>query len=404
MRLRAGLRLSLRALVAHRLRASLVVASVATGVAAVLLTGALGKGAEREVTRALETVGTDLLVVRPAAAARLPGRPEVRGMVTTLRVEDADAVAELAEVRDTAPASEGTLRVTAGGAALLTMVLGTSPSFPAVRRFRLREGRFFDAEEEQAAARVAVLGARIADELFPEGDAVGRPLRLRGVPFEVIGVLEAKGVMADGSDEDSKVVIPLATALRRVYNVSWLTNLFVRVRDPRRMQEAEAAIAAVLSARHRRGREAGDFAVQNRTRFLAAQKQTLGLLTLVTTGLAALALLVGGTGILALMLLSVRERTDEIGLRMAVGARPRDVLVQFLSEASVLALGGWVAGVVVGALGTAAVAFGTAWRVAPPVEALLASLAMAVATGVGFGAFPARRASLLPPSQALATE
>ena len=401
-----ALRPSLRALLAHRLRAALVLASVATGVAAVLVTGAVGKGAEGEVARALETLGADLLVVRPATVKRLPFRRQVRGTVTTLDVEDAAAIAGLPLVREAVPGVEGMMRAKAGAGAMLTMVLGTSPEFPEARRFRLAEGRFFDPADDREARRVAVLGARVGATLFPGESPIGRMVRLRGVPFEVVGVLEAKGVQPDGGDEDTRVVIPLRTALRRVFNVTWLSNVFVRVRDPARIAEAEAAIAALLRERHRRGRdgEPDDFAVQNRTRFLAAQQETLGLLTLLTSGLAALALLVGGTGILALMLLSVKERTDEIGLRMAVGARPRDVLVQFLVEATALALGGWGAGVAVGALGTAAVAFGTAWKVALPVEDLLASLAMAVAIGVGFGAFPARRASLLPPSQALATE
>ncbi len=406
MRLRRALRPSLRALLAHRVRAALVLSSVATGVAAVLLTAAVGKGAERELARTLEALGTDLLVVRPAAMSRFPGRRQVRGTVTSLEVGDAEAIAELALVREAAPSAEGMLRVKAGKGALLTMVLGTSPAFPAVRRFRLREGRFFGPADDRESRRVAVLGARVGETLFPGESPVGRQIRLRSVPFEVIGVLEAKGAQADGADEDTKVVIPLRTALRRVFNTSWLSNVFVSVRDPARMAEAEAEIGELLRARHRRGREGApdDFAVQDRTRFLAGQQETVEFLTLLTTGLAGLALSVGGTGILALMLLSVRERTGETGLRMAVGARPRDILLQFLLEATVLALGGWAIGVAAGALAAGAVAFGTDWKVGVPVRALLASLAMAVTTGVGFGAFPARKASLLPPTQALATE
>lgn len=397
---------SLRALFAHRLRVTLALSSVAMGVAAVLLTSALGRGAQGEVLRDIEALGTSLLVVRPAPAKRLVARKEVRGLMTSLEVEDAEAIAELALVRETVPATEGALRVKAGNAAMVTTVLGTTPAFPAVRRFRVHRGRFFDATDDRAARRVAVLGARVEATLFPEEDPVGQWIRIRGVPFEVIGVLEAKGVLGDGTDEDNQVVIPLRTALRRVFNTAWLSTVFVSVSDPRRMEEAEARIGELLRERHRVGQngKTDDFAIQNRTRLLVAQKETAESLTLFTSGLGALALLVGGTGILALMLLSVRERTGEIGLRMAVGARPRDILLQFLAEATVLALGGWAAGVAAGALGAGAVAFATEWKVGLPLEALLASLAMAAATGLGFGAFPATRAALLPPVQALAAE
>lgn len=403
MRSRA-LRPAFRALLAHRLRVALAVASVALGVAAVLVTGALGQGVEDEVLRNIEALGgTNLLVVRPAAAKRLVARKAVQGFVTTLKAADADALAELDFVRAAVPAVEGTMRVKAGNGAMVTTLFGTTSAFPGVRRFEVRQGRFFDAADDRAARRVAVLGARVADELFPAGDPVGRSIRIRGVPFEVAGVLEAKGAQADGSDEDNQVVIPLRTALRRVFNATCLSAVFVSVRDPGKMEEAAAGIGALLRERHRiKDGKPDDFAVQNRTRLLSAQRETAASLTLLTSGLGALALLVGGTGILALLLLSVKERTGEIGLRMAVGARPRDILLQFLAEATVLALGGWMAGVAAGAIGAGALAWATDWKVGLPLEALLASLGMASSTGLGFGAFPARKASLLPPIQALA--
>jgi ABC-type antimicrobial peptide transport system permease subunit len=296
--------------------------------------------------------------------------------------------------------------VKAGRAAVVTKVLGTSPGFQEVRRFRVHHdpegqgGRFLDAADDRAARRVAVLGAHVAEELFPGENPVGRSIRVRGVPFEVIGTLEAKGILADGSDEDDQILIPVRTALRRVFNTTWLNTVFVSVRDPRRMDEAQAAIGEILQARHAKA----DFDIQTQARILATRREMTTDLTLLTTGLSAVALLVGGTGILALMLLSVRERTGEIGLRMAVGARPRDVLVQFLAAATALALGGWLLGLAAGGLGAAAVAFGTDWKIGLPLEALLASLAMAAATGLGFGAVPARKAARLPPIQALKAE
>lgn len=391
------LRLALRALLAHRLRVVLALSSVAVGVAAVILTSAIGKGAQGEVLRGIEAMGTSLLVVRPAPAKRSVARREVRGFMASLKAEDAAAIAELDLVREAIPAVDRGLRVKAGSGAVVTTVRGTTPAFPDVRNFQLRGGRFFDQEDERTARRVAVLGARIEERLFSGADPVGQWIRVQGVPFEVIGVLEAKGVQADGSDEDNQILIPLRTALRRVFNTPWISAIFVSVRDPRRVADAEAGIAELLRERH----GGDDFAVQNRAKMLASRQQMASSLTLLTTGLSSLALLVGGTGILALMLLSVKERTAEIGLRMAVGARPRDILFQFLAEATALSLGGWGAGVVIGALGAGAVAFGTEWKVGLPVEALLASLGMAGVTGLGFGVFPARKAAGMMPVAAL---
>jgi putative ABC transport system permease protein len=376
------------------------------GVAAVVLTSAIGRGAEGEVTRSIDAMGgASLLVVRPAQVKRSAARKEVRGVVTSLTVADSEAIAGLLLVQGVVPGTDGPVRVKAGHSALTTSLLGTSPAFPAVRRFQIRQGRFFNEDDDRAARRVAVLGARVREALFPGADPVGQWIRVRGVPFQVIGVLEPKGVTADGSDEDNQIVVPLRTALRRVFNTTWISTVFVSVRDPRRMDDAEAAIGGLLRDRHQRaGRGGDDFAVQNKAKLLSMQQEAVQSLTLLTAGLSTIALLVGGTGILALMLLSVKERTGEIGLRMAVGARPRDILLQFLAEATALALGGWLAGVAVGALGAGAVAFGTEWKIALPLEALLASLAMAGATGLGFGAFPARKAARLPPIQALASE
>lgn len=408
---------SLRALFAHKMRAALALSSVAVGVAAVIVTSAVGMGAQREVLRGMENLGTNLLVVRPAQVKRLVSRQAIRGVVTSLRVEDYEAIAELSDVVEAAPGVDGTLRVKAGGGATTASVVGTTAAFPRVRRFRLRAGRFFEADDDRAARRVAVLGARVADTLFPGDDPVGQPIRIRTVPFDVIGVLAAKGSTADGADEDNKVLIPVRTALRRVFNVTWLSTVFVGVRDLAKMDDTEIAIGALLRSRHRfvpqrpqgeqgNGQQGSvdDFAIQNSAKSLRIQKETAESLTQLTTGLAALALLVGGIGILALMLLSLKERTGEIGLRMAVGARPRDILVQFLVEAAILALGGWAAGALLGGLAAAAIAFGTSWTVAVPVDALVASLGMAATTGIGFGAFPARAASLVPPIQALLAE
>jgi len=401
-----SLRPSIQALFAQKVRAAFAVACVAAGVAAVLVTSAIGAGVQMEVLHQTEAMGANLLVVRPAQVSSSASRKTIRGVVTTLKIADFEAIARLNQIRKAVPGFETEITVKAAGNAMKAMVLGTTAEYLEVCRFHVSEGRFLNDEDNEGAGRVAVLGARVNDNLFGGADPRGETIRLRGVPFEVIGVLEAKGVQLDGSDEDNLILIPIRTALRRVFNSSWLNPVFVSVRDPQQMDQAENEIGSLLRIRHRLDTEQkpDDFAIQNKSKTLSNQKQLAGSLSLLTTSLAAVSLFVGGTGILALMLMSAKERTGEIGLRMAVGARPFNILLQFLLEATLLSLSGWAAGVVIGAAGAVAIAFGTGWKIATPVDAILASLAMAAITGIGFGWYPARKASLTPPIEALLAE
>jgi putative ABC transport system permease protein len=333
-------------------------------------------------------------------------RKELSGVVTTLDMGDYEAITELPDVAEAAPGAEATLTVRVEDGTMSALVLGTTPNYMKLGNFQLREGRFLDADDSQAALRVAVLGARIDQTLFGEDDPIGCDMRIRGDSFKVIGVLHAKGILADGSDEDNLVLIPIRTALRRVFNSTWLNPVFISVRRPQEMDAAVAQIANVLRIRHRLAQQGkvNDFSIQDPSKTLATQKQVADSLNLLSTGLAGGALVVGGIGILAIMLMSVKERTSEIGLRIAVGATPKDILTQFLLEATALSLGGWLVGMVLSAVGAVAIAWGTSWRIAAPVNAILASLAMAIVMGLGFGAYPARKASLIPPIQALLVE
>jgi putative ABC transport system permease protein len=403
MKLRRRVSSSIRPLLTHPVRTLLAVTGIAVGVAAVVVSRSVGDGARREVVRAVESLGTNLLIVKPLPVKRLVMRPEIGGSATTLRREDADAVATLPGVRAVAPAVEDKVRVKAAGKATKTTVRGTTAEYLALRRFELAAGRFLEARDEPDASRVAVLGSRVAQELFAGVDPLGREVRVGAVPFEVIGVLRAKGTTADGADQDNQVLIPLTTALRRVFNVRWLTSAYVGVSEPARMAEAQAGVEELLRMRHRSGEpgRAVDFGVQNTAKTRAFQQEIAASLSGYAAGLAGVALLVGGVGVLALMYLSVRERTGEIGLRMAVGAQPRDVLFQFLIEATALAFAGWVAGIILGGLGVAAVWLGTRWPAGAPLGAMATTLVMALLIGLGFGALPARAAARVPPIEAL---
>ena len=408
MNTRRAVRLSLRALGANRARASLVLATIAVGVGAVVTTAALGAGAEREVTRSLEALGTNLLIVRPGQVPRLVSQRRIGGRATTLRPEDADAIGTLPAVAGAAPGVDGAVRVTAGGIATAASVMGTTPPFLAIRGYRIAEGRFIDEADVAASRRVAVLGARVAGALFASGPVVGREVRVRGVPFEVVGRLAPKGASIDGGDEDDQLVLPVTTALRRVFNRAWISAVFVSAARPADMDGAAARVASALRERHRPTRvtlpgQAGrdDFEVQNTARMVALQRQTLALLRWLTLGLAAITVTAGGAGVLTLMWLSVSDRTTEIGLRRAVGATPGDVFRQFLGEAALIGVAGWIAGLAIAAALAPILGWATRWAVAPPPGAAALSGAMVAVAALGPGLVPALRAARIAPVQAL---
>lgn len=393
---------SARALLAHRTRAALTLSSVAIGVAAVVVTSAIGQGVNDGILRDVEAMGTGLLVVRPGKVERSVARPGISGRVTSLRLGDCDAIGELDSVREVAPGADGRMRVKAGRGSMEVLIMGTSSSFQVVRALSLQSGRFLLPAENAASLRVAVLGARVAATLFPDSDPVGEAIRIRGLPFQVIGVLAARGVLADGANEDSNIFVPIRTAMRRLFNTTWLSSVFISAADPAQMHRAEEEIRALLRKRHRLPTAAADdFDVQNQAKLLASRRRVADSLTLLSAALAGVSLLIGGTGVLALMLLSVAERTTEIGLRMAVGARPADVFLQFLLEASVLAFGGWAIGALLGCATALTVGWVTSWPVGAPRVGLVASLAVTLITGLVFGSLPARNAAMLPPIRAL---
>ena len=400
------IRLSLRALLGRPARSLLCVAGVAIGIAAVFLTSALGRGAQAEVLKGIAALGAELLVVRPAQVKTTAARKQIQGLATTLKLEDCHAIARLNVVEQAAPGLEGMLKVRSDGGTLVTKVLGTTPAFLRVRNFELSSGRFFDEEQDRTVGRFAVLGARVQRILFAGQDPVGQVIRIKGVPFEILGTLRSKGVSDDGADNDNQVFIPIRTAQQRVYNSRVLSTVFVSVRDPQALDRGEQQIRALLRERHRLERldRPDDFAIQNQLKLMMARQQTANSLTRLTSGLAVLALLVAGTGILVLMLLSVRERTPEIGLRMAVGARQVDILIQFLGEAMVLSLAGGAVGAAFGLLGARVLSLATQWPTQVSPETGVVSLATAIGLGLASGLFPARKASRLPPVEALAQE
>jgi putative ABC transport system permease protein len=406
MRFLRILRVSCRTLLTHRARSLLTALGVAIGVAVVFVTSALAEGAQNQVLSGMGEIGTELIVVRPLSTKPQVARKTVRGLVTSLRLEDSEAIERLASVREAAPALEGVMKVRAGAGTVTTKISGTTASFLRVRGYVLARGRCFDEAEERAQARLAVLGASVAALLFPGGDPIGQVIQVRGIPFEVIGALRPKGISGDGTDHDNRILIPVRTALRRVFDSRSLTNIFVSVQSPEQLESGEREIRGLLRQIHRKRQsaEADDFAVQNQAKVSRIRQEIAHYFGLLTAALGGIALIIGGTGVLGLMLLSVEERTTEIGLRMAVGARPRDIELQFFGEALLISLSGGVLGLAFGALGVWAVARYTEWQGVATPELIGISLAVAVTTGLSAGVFPARKAARITPVQAFGRE
>jgi putative ABC transport system permease protein len=367
----------------------------------------VGEGAQREVIRIIQEMGTNLLVVSAERTQAFAGREFEPGLVKTLTRDDADAIREeCPSVEIVAPSQHKRLLARYEGSAVQTKILGTTPEYTDIRNFQVVDGEFFTEEDDKLAARVAVIGAAVRRNLFGEDYPIGQTIRIENIPFEVIGALRPKGVSAEGSNEDDQIMIPLRTALRRVFNQSHISNIHVRAERRDLMRPAEDEIRAVIRERHRLTFRdlPDDFTIQNQITALEAEEATAASFTLLIAGIAAISLLVGGVGILAVMLIAVRERTPEIGLRMAVGARRRDILVQFLSEALILGLAGGVLGVAVGMIGALVVGWTTRWNTVVPFDFIGVALVFSLSVGLFFGVYPARQASLLFPIDALRSE
>lgn len=406
MRLFRGLPISVRALTTHRLRSALAVAGIAVGIAGVVLLAAIGAGARGAVLQRIEALGSNLLVVTPTTLDPRAGRAR-RGetRAQTLRIGDAAAITHgSAAVRRTAPVRDLNVTLKSGRFTAPATLIGTTPAWLPIRDFSLRRGRFFDAAENARRARVAVLGAAIAASLFPDSlDPVGTTLRIDWVPFEVIGVLAPRGMsVAGASSEDDRVFVPVQTALRRLANLDYLSLIYVQAVGGEALDQAGADAAAILRVRHDvPDHGPDDFTLQSQQVVLAAELAAQTSFRRLLLGLGVLSLLVGGVGVLSLMLLAIRERRSEIGLRVAVGARRRDVLVQFLAEALLLAAAGGVLGLALAAGVAEAVSAATRWEARLSPETLLLAGGAVAAIGVGFGVWPAWHAARLDPIAAL---
>ena len=385
------------------MRTLLAMLGITIGVGAVVAVVSIGEGTQREIDRAIEAFGTNLLLITPGQTRISAGRGQRATTVTTLTVDDADAmVEELHEVEIAVPAATKKMEVSWEGVTAETIVVATTPDFQEARNFHPARREFITDRMERIRARDVVLGQTVVDALFAGSDPLGARVRIGRVPFEVVGVMERKGLDIGGQDQDDQVFIPLSTGQRRLFNIAHVTTIYAKVRDGEELQDAQSEIAGLLRERHRlRDGVADDFAVQNQSEIIAAQQQISGSFTLLLTSVGGISLLVGGVGILAVMLMSVRERTREVGLRRAVGATRRDIVVQFLTEAATLSVTGSLAGVALGVSAAAVTAGLTQWAMAFSLPAAIGAVIISAAIGIIFGIYPARQASLQKPVEAL---
>lgn len=401
-RLVRGLVLSLQLLAAHRLRTALSISGLLVGVAAVIVMVAIGEGAERRVMSRLQAMGTDLLIVSAAPAPPLPGRSRQVDVHTFLRASDAALLRESAFAREAAPAVSRRMVVRWDGRHTSTTLTGTPPEGLRIRNVGAATGRLFDEADEQQRARVAVVGPTTARSLFGGADPVGLTIRLGQVPLEVIGVARARGVDPGGADMDDVVLVPFETAARRVLNIPYIHAVFVQARSSADLEHLDADVRRLLRSRlPERSGVVEPFTVRNQATLLRTERGAAAAMNRLVAWVAVLALIVGGIGVLAVMLMAVRERTSEIGLRRALGARRGDILVQFILESTMLAAGGGAAGVAIGLLASGVAALLGPWDLVLSWLPPLLGLAASVGLGLVVGAIPAARAARLEPIQAL---
>lgn len=405
MTIKATLRLALAALIRNKARSLLTMLGIVIGVAAVIITVAIGVGARTSVQASINSLGSNLIVVQPGSVTQTGARTGFGG-ASTLTPDDGLAIAKLPGVAAVSPIASLRTQVVAGDNNWQTTVTGVAPTYTFIRSWPLAAGRFFNGNDVASAAKVAVLGQTVVEQLFPNGDSpVGQTVIIKGAPFTVIGTLSPLGQSGLGQDQDDTVLIPYTSAMQRLTGLTTVNVLMVSAASGDQIDPVTSSVTALLEQRHRIvPPQADDFQVRNLQSIAATASQTGAILELLLAGVAAVSLVVGGIGIMNIMLVSVTERTREIGLRMSVGARAASILRQFLAESVVLATIGGLIGVVVGAIGTFGVGLLTHWPTAIPPQWILASVAFSAMVGIFFGYYPARQAAQLNPIEALRFE
>ncbi|MDD5181455.1 MAG: ABC transporter permease [Gallionellaceae bacterium] len=389
---------------ANRLRTILTMLGMVIGVGAVILMLAVGRGAQQQVQASIASMGSNLFIVlsgsTTSGGVRMGG-----GATPTLTIADAQAIEELNSVLAVAPSAPGTAQLVYGPNNWSTQIVGTTPNFLTVRDWRLSSGFPFTDPDIRSATRVALLGQTVVRNLFGDEDPVGKTIRIKNSPYVVLGVLAAKGQSLDGRDQDDTVLVPVTTAQRKLFGTQFAgTVRFISVQaaSAEAMPSVERSINELLRQRHRiREGADSDFTVRNLTAMANTAAETAQVMSLMLGAIASVSLLVGGIGIMNIMLVSVTERTREIGIRMAIGACGKDILLQFLLEAIIISVIGCMIGVVIGVGGALAVNKASGMAVLITMSSIVTAFVVAATVGIFFGWYPAHKASMLRPIDAL---
>jgi putative ABC transport system permease protein len=389
---------------ANRLRTFLTMLGMVIGVSAVVLMMAIGEGAQQSIKRSIDSMGTNLIVILSGSSSTLGSRSG-SGNSSALSIGDANAIKDLEDIEMIAPISTGNAQVIFGGNNWNTSIIGTTPSYFLIRSWYTEGGEIFSDDDVRSASRVALIGKTVAENLFGDVDPIGQTIRLQNNPFTILGLLENKGQSFDGRDQDDVVIVPITTAQRKLLGnqiPGSVRMIMAQTKSEKYMGLVEEIITGLLRQRHNiRENIENDFSVRNLTAMAKTASETAKTMSILLGAIASISLLVGGIGIMNIMLVSVTERTREIGIRMAIGAREQDILLQFLLEACVISIVGCVIGVVLG-LGAALLVkkiVGT--EIVISLQSIVLAFSVAASVGVFFGYYPASKAAKLHPIEAL---
>jgi putative ABC transport system permease protein len=409
-KLRTSARIALRALRTNRTRSALTMLGIIIGVAAVIAMVGVGAGATERIQDQIRSIGSNLIIVLPGSVSS-NGVRLGSGGVATLTQDDAKAIAaDCPSVALAAPTVRGGAQIVAGNNNWATLVQGVTPDYLSLRDYTMQSGQFFTSQDVDGAVKTAVLGQTVVTNLFGDNDPTGQVVIIKNVPFTVAGVLTPKGQSPTGQDQDDVILLPITTAMQKVLgvnkaNAGAVGSVMVQAVAPQAVEQATQEIGALLRERHRilPGLE-DDFSIRNLTEVFAAQESSAQVMAILLGAIASVSLIVGGIGIMNIMLVSVTERTREIGLRLAIGAKRQDILTQFLVEAVTLALAGGLIGIAIGITASVAISHFAQWSTDVSALSVVVSFFFSALVGVSFGYYPARRAAFLNPIEALRYE